>query len=175
MYAFWFVDWQSSCNFLRRTGFSQEGDRLDNRTIRVLLAEDFEPYRTLVASLLAAKTGFQVIGVASDGLEAMEKVERFRPDLVVMDIGLPKLNGLSAARRICELQPTPKIVFLTQETDADVVKEALKLGAVAYLTKQRVGSDLGPALEAILDGKRFVSGGLDGGESVPRNGKDRAD
>jgi DNA-binding NarL/FixJ family response regulator len=147
---------------------------LDNPTIQVLLVEDFEPYRRLVASLLAAKTGFQVTCVASDGLEAVEKAERFRPNLVVLDIGLPKLNGLAAARRIRKLLPTSKIVFLTQETDADVVGEALNLGAVAYLTKQRLRSDLGPALEAILEGKRFVSSGLDGVKSLPKNGKGRA-
>lgn len=131
--------------------------------------DDFEPYRTVITSLLAGHARFQVICEASDGLEAEEKAKQLAPDLILMDIGLPKLNGLEAARRIRELLPTSKIVFLTQETDADVVREALNFGAVGYVVKQRTSSDLLPALAAVLQGKRFVSAGLDGNESAPVN------
>jgi CheY-like chemotaxis protein len=129
-------------------------------TIRVLLAEDFRPYRALVASLLSQESAVQVIGEASDGLEIVEKAQQLRPDLIFMDIGLPNLNGLEAARRIHDLNPSAKIVFLTQETDIDVVEEAFSLGACGYVLKQQVETELRPALAAVLQGRRFVSSGL---------------
>lgn len=119
----------------------------------------------MVASLLSGSTQFRVICEASDGVEAVEQARLLSPDVVLMDIGLPNLNGLEAARRICELAPAPKIVFLTQETDADVVQEAFNLGAAGYVSKQRTRSDLLPALADILEGKRFVSEGLVDGHS----------
>jgi len=91
----------------------------------------------MVTCPLARNTHFQVICEVSDGIEAVEKARLLGPDVILMDIGLPKLNGLEAARRIRELLPASKIVFLTQETDADVVREALKLGAAGYVTEQR--------------------------------------
>jgi DNA-binding NarL/FixJ family response regulator len=136
--------------------------------IRILLVEDFEPYRSFVTVLLADNIHFQIICEASDGLEALEKAKQLSPDLILMDIGLPKLNGLEAARRIRELLPMSKIVFLTQEADADVMREAFNLGAAGYIFKQRTRSDLLPGLAAIFQGERFVSAGL-AGESVPAN------
>lgn len=129
------------------------------------MAEDFRPYRTLVASLLNQESHLQVVGEASDGLEIVEKAQQLQPDLIFMDIGLPNLNGLEAARRIHELNPSTKIVFLTQEIDTDVVREAFSLGACGYILKQQVETELLPALAAVLQGRRFVSSGLpDGGQ-----------
>lgn len=164
------VDGTLIATFSQGLGFTFPlGDRLPNSRIHILLVDDFEPYRTVITSLLAGHPRFQVICEASDGLGAEEKAKQLAPDLILMDIGLPKLNGLEAARRIRELLPTSKIVFLTQETDADVVREALNLGAVGYVVRQRTSSDLLPALAAVLQGKRFVSAGLDGNEFAPVN------
>jgi len=134
-----------------------------------LLAEDFAPYRRLISSLLDKNSEWQVIGEASDGLEVVKKAAELGPDLVFMDIGLPKLNGLEAARRVLEFDPSTKIVFLTQETDTDVLREALRLGASGYLLKQEAQADLLPALAAVLQGKRFVGRGIspDGSETGP--------
>jgi len=142
---------------------------LAKSTVQILLAEDFKPYRTLVSSLLTMNGYVQVI-CAEDGIEATEQARLRCPDLILMDIGLPKLNGLEAARRIRELVPAAKIVFLTQETDADVVQEAFELGAAGYVAKQKTRSDLLPALAAILEGGRFVSDGLADGRFAPKNG-----
>ena len=80
-----------------------------------------------------------------------------KPDLILLDIGLPKLNGLEAARRIRQLSPESKILFLSQESSADVVQEALRLGALGYVVKGHAQSDLLPAVEAVLRGERFIS------------------
>jgi DNA-binding NarL/FixJ family response regulator len=101
-----------------------------------------------------------VVGEASDGLEIVEKAQQLRPDVIFMDIGLPSLNGLEAARKIHHLNPSAKIVFLTQETDIDTVKEAFNLGACGYILKQHAETELLPALAAVLQGRRFVSTGL---------------
>ena len=128
--------------------------------MRILVVEDFEPYRAFVTSLLKEKPDVQVISEALDGLEAVAKAQQFSPDLILMDIGLPKLNGIEAARQILEFTPTSKIVFLTQEASAEVVQEAFRLGAWGYVLKSRAANDLPAAIEAVLRGERFVSSGL---------------
>jgi DNA-binding NarL/FixJ family response regulator len=102
----------------------------------------------------------QVIGEVSDGLEAVHKAEELRPDLILLDVGLPTLSGIEAARRIRKLSPTSKILFVSQESSTDVVEEALRLGATGYVVKTRAASDLLPAVEAIRQGGQFVSSGL---------------
>jgi CheY-like chemotaxis protein len=103
-----------------------------------------------------------VICEASDGSEAVQKAEELRPNLILLDIGLPKLNGLEAARQIRKLAPESKILFLTQESSADVVQEALSLGALGYVVKAHAGTELLAAVQAVLQGKQFVSSGLSG-------------
>jgi CheY-like chemotaxis protein len=102
----------------------------------------------------------------SDGLAAVQKAEELKPDLILLDIGLPTLNGIEAARQIRKLVPKAKILFLSQESSDDVVQEVLNLGARGYVAKTRAGSDLLAAVEAVLEGKRFVSRGLTGRDSV---------
>jgi DNA-binding NarL/FixJ family response regulator len=133
---------------------------VETPTIHILLAEDFAPYRALIASLLNENSKLHVIGEVSDGLEVVERVHQLKPDLILMDIGLPGLNGLEAARRVLERNPSAKIVFLSQETNADVVREAFRLGAYGYVLKQQAEADLLPAITAVVQGKRFVGHGL---------------
>jgi DNA-binding NarL/FixJ family response regulator len=127
---------------------------------RILLVDDFERWRRLVASLLQKCPEWLIVGEASDGLEAIQKVEELRPDLIVLDLGLPKLNGIEAARQIRKLNPESKIIFLSQESSVEVVQAALSVGAQGYVVKTRVRSDLLAAVEAVLEGRRFVSSGL---------------
>jgi DNA-binding NarL/FixJ family response regulator len=132
---------------------------------RILLVEDFRPQRHLIALLLNRNPNLVLVSEAEDGVEAVAQAQQLRPDIILMDIALPRLNGLDAARQVRCLVPTAKIVFLTQETDSDVVREAFGMGAWGYVLKQEMGADLPAALDAVIQGKRFVSDGLGDGLS----------
>jgi DNA-binding NarL/FixJ family response regulator len=125
-------------------------------TVSVLVVEDFEPFRRFISSTLEKRRDLQIICEVSDGLEAVKKAEELKPDLILMDIGLPGLNGLDAARQIRKLAPESKIIFLSQESSPDIVQEALNLGALGYVVKARAGSELLPAVESVLLEKQFV-------------------
>ena len=103
----------------------------------------------------------QVIGEASDGLEALEKAKELQPDLILLDISMPKLNGLETARRLRSFAPDAKILFISQDTSPDIVQEALRSGGRGYVNKLRVIGDLLPAIDAVLRGEQFVSSGLE--------------
>jgi len=127
---------------------------------RVLVVEDFAPFCQFVRSTLAERTDVQVIGEVADGLEAVQKAELLEPNLVLLDIGLPTLNGIEAARQISKLAPKSKIIFVSQESSREVVQEALNVGAWGYVVKTKAAIDLLAAVDAVFEGKRFVSVGL---------------
>jgi len=129
-------------------------------TIRILLVDDYLRWQHYVSSLLETMIEFEVIAVAADGLEAVQKAGELQPDLILLDIGLPKLNGIEAARRIRNLSPNSKILFVSQETSSELVKEALQLGAMGYLVKSDAASELLLGVEAVLRGEQFVSSSL---------------
>ena len=126
-------------------------------TVRILVVDDFGLFRQSVVELLGKRPELQVVGEASDGLEALQKAIEWRPDLILLDIGLPSLNGIEVARQMRSLVSESKIIFLTQETSADVVQEAMSLGAWGYVVKTKAAVDLFAAVEAVLSGKTFVS------------------
>ena len=99
------------------------------------MVEDYEPFRRFICSTLRKSSELDIVGEVADGLEAVQKAEELRPDLIVLDIGLPSLNGIDAARRIHKLLPKSKMLFVSQESSADVVQEALALGALGYVVK----------------------------------------
>jgi DNA-binding NarL/FixJ family response regulator len=118
-------------------------------SVRVLVVEDFEPFRRFVCSTLGKRPDLQVICEVSDGLEAVQKAEELQPDLILLDIGLPTLNGIEVARQIRKLSPQSKILFVSQESSADVIEEALSLGAMGFVIKAHAGSELLVALEPV--------------------------
>lgn len=126
-------------------------------SVRVLVVDDYEPFRRMVCSMLKAVANVQVIGEASDGLEAVHKAEELKPDLILLDIGLPSLNGIEAAPRISRVLPDAKILFVSQDNDPDVVAVALSGGAKGYVHKVDVTKDLLPAVQAVLRGEHFSS------------------
>jgi len=131
-------------------------------SLRVLVVDDYEPFRRFICSTLAKRPDLQVVGEASDGLEAVRRAEELQPDLIVLDIGLDTLNGIEAARRIRKLCPQCKILFVTQESSADVAQEAFSVGAMGYVVKAHAGGELLAALEEVCQGRQFVSRGLPG-------------
>jgi DNA-binding NarL/FixJ family response regulator len=133
---------------------------LAESTIQVLLVDDYEPWRRFVRSTLEEYPKLQVIGEASDGLEAVQKAQELQADLILMDIGLPTLNGIEAARRIRGLSAKSKILFVSQESSTDVAQEALSFGE-GYVIKAQAATELPAAVEAVLRGRHFVGTGLD--------------
>ena len=142
--------------------FGRTDDDRSMSSVRVMVVEDYEPFRRFLCSNLGKKPEFLIVGEASDGIEAVRQAAELQPDLILLDIGLPSLNGIEAARRIRKLSPESKIIFVSQESSADVVQEALSTGAAAYVVKTSVASSLWPAVEAVRLGRRFVSPGLAG-------------
>lgn len=126
---------------------------------RILSVDDFEPYRLFIVSLLHERSDLKVICGVSNGLEAVQKAQELKPDLILMDIGLPGLNGIEAARRIRTLAPNSKIIFLTQESSPELVREAVILGASGYVFKSKAETDLLTAVDSVLQGKQFFDDG----------------
>ena len=126
-------------------------------SLRVLVVEDFVTFRRVTSSILGKKRELHIVCEVSDGLEAIQKAKELKPDLILLDIGLPLLNGIEAARQILKLAPESKILFVSQESSADVVLDALSVGALGYVVKPHVGGDLLAAVESVISGKHFVS------------------
>jgi DNA-binding NarL/FixJ family response regulator len=129
-------------------------------TYRVLIVDDYEPWRRHAGSTLGNDLRWQIVGEASDGLEAVEKAGALKPDLILLDLGLPTLTGIEAARRILALDPGARIVFLSEHRSWDIVEVALGTRARGYIVKSDVGADLPSVLAAIVDGRRFISASI---------------
>ncbi len=128
--------------------------------VRILIVEDVEDWRRSVCSLLRRGPGLRVVAEVTDGSKAVQETIELKPDLILLDIALPNLNGIEAARRICQISPGTKILFVSQNNDADVVQAALSSGGRGYVLKADAGNELLTAIEAVLRGKRFVSSRL---------------
>src|SRR6266566_8391476 len=139
---------------------------MEGSTICILVVDDYEPWRRFVSTRLHKQPELQVMGEALDGLEAVRKAQQLHPDLILLDIGLPSLNGIEAARRIRKLSPESKILFVSQESSADGVAEALGLGACGYVVKTDAGSELLEALDVVLRGGQFVGRRFSGHDFV---------
>ena len=116
-------------------------------SIRVLVAEDFEDFRRYVCAELRSRPDVEVVCEVSDGLAAVQKACESKPQLILLDIGLPSLNGLEAARRIGEHLPETRILFVSQESSAEIVEEAFRAGGCGYVVKGDSGNE-------IIDGHR---------------------
>ena len=136
------------------------GGPLLKSSIRVLIVEDFEQWRNFYYSTLQQQAEFQVIVEVSDGLEGVHRARQLQPDLILLGIGLPTMNGIEAARRIREVSPGSRILFVSENRSADIVKEALGTGAGGYVLKSDSAGELLPAINAVLQGKRYVSASL---------------
>lgn len=133
---------------------------MEMSSVRVLVVDDYEPFRRFICKTLAERPNLLVVCEVSDGLEAVQKAEELQSDLIFLDIGIPTLNGIAAARQIRTLAPESKIIFVSQGSSPDLVNEARNLGAWGYGVKTKAGSDLLAAVDAVLNGRRFLRGGL---------------
>ena len=124
--------------------------------IRILLADDFAQWRGFVSSTVNREPDWSIVGEALDGPEAVQKAKDLTPDLILLDIGLPKLNGIEVARQIRKLVTQSKILFLSALDDPDIVREAMRSGGNGYVVKLDAASELTKAIKDILRGKQYV-------------------
>src|SRR5271154_3962418 len=146
--------------------------------LRILIADDHEVVRRGLAALLQTHEGWEVCGEAKDGREAVEMAKQLKPDVVILDIGMPILNGLAATRQLAQLNPQQKMIVLTITDSDQVIREALEAGARGFVLKSDAARDLVSAVEA-LQGKRMfftprvndlvLRGFLDKGHAISRN------
>ena len=118
--------------------------------LRILLVDDFASWRSYVASVLQERECFEVVGEAADGQEAIEKATELQPDLILMDIAMPKLNGIEAARRIRDRAANSKIVFISLEIPDELAEAAVAVGAQAYIAKREIRAKLLPTIDSLF-------------------------
>jgi DNA-binding NarL/FixJ family response regulator len=135
---------------------------LTTSPVRVLLVDDFKPWHRVISTMLQKQPDMQLVGQAFDGFHAVQQAQELQPDLILLDVGLPTINGIEAARRIRTVSPHSKILFVSQNRSSDIAEEALRTGASGYVVKSDVASELLPAMWAVLEGKQFVSASLAG-------------
>ena len=141
--------------------------RNSSRTlVRILVVDDHEPFRQFLHLKLQQRPELQIVGEASDGLEGVQKAKDLQPDLILLDIGLPRLNGIEAAHRIMKFSPNANILFISQENDAALIAAAIGNGAKGFVRKLNVNRELLPAIEAVLREEHIRSTGVTQRESA---------
>ena len=147
---------------LRHSIEARRGKSLDKDKVRILSVDDSEPWRRFVRLALLIDGSLQIVAEASDGLEAIHRARELRPDLVLLDIGLPTLNGIETARQIRKHVAHSRIVMVSENRSRNIAEEAFRAGASCYVAKSDAGSDLLSAVRAALRGEKFVSTALVG-------------
>jgi DNA-binding NarL/FixJ family response regulator len=135
----------------------QKAAAVQDLGVRILVVEDYANWSHFICSTLEQKQELRVVCAVSNGLDAIEKAGQLKPDLILLDIGLPELNGIEAARRIRAFDPQSKIIFVSENRDRDIIHEALSTGACGYVLKSLAGRELLSAVEVVLRGGTFIS------------------
>jgi two-component system response regulator NreC len=130
---------------------------MNKQKIRILLADDHAVVRQGFKMILAAQPDFEIVGEAGNGREAIELAETLGPDVVVMDVAMPELNGIEATRRLCAASPRTRVLALSMHKDSVYVREILRAGARGYLLKDAIDRDLLDAVRAIARGDGYIS------------------
>jgi DNA-binding NarL/FixJ family response regulator len=126
-------------------------------TIRILVVDDHPVVRHGVRTLLSSRPEWKIIDEAEDGVEAVEKANSLKPDIVILDVSMPRMNGLEACRRIRKSVPESEILIVTQHDSAQMMQEAMSAGARGYVVKSNVARDLPAAVEALSQHRPFTS------------------
>jgi DNA-binding NarL/FixJ family response regulator len=124
-------------------------------TVRILVVDDHPVVRQGLRTLLSSRPGWEIIDEAEDGIEALEKADRLQPDVVLLDVSMPRMDGLEACRRIRQVVPKSEILFVTQHDSPQMMREALGAGARGYVVKSNAARDLLAALDAVSQHKFF--------------------
>jgi DNA-binding NarL/FixJ family response regulator len=149
--------------FVNLVGNSKQEEAISKQSIlRILVVDDFAPWRRSVSTIAQIEPGWHVISEASDGLQAVQKAEELKPDLILLDISLPKLSGIEAARQIRKVAPNSKILFVSTYASWEIAERALDTGASGYVVKGDAWNELAMAMEAVFQGKRYISRRLKG-------------
>lgn len=127
---------------------------------QILVVDDFLPWQRFVFRLFEPHMDLRIMAVANDGFQAVQKAKELQPDLILMDLSLPGLNGIEATREILTISPASKILFVSEHRGSDVIQAALEAGASGYVLKSDSHSDLIRGVRAVLAGEQFVSSSL---------------
>jgi DNA-binding NarL/FixJ family response regulator len=128
--------------------------------VRALIVDDFREWRQELRSLLERTHILQIVGEAADGLDAVQKAQELQPELILLDVGLPKLSGLQALRLIKECAPLARVLFVSENRSWEIAQEAFQIGALGYLVKSDVGRELLAAVSKVLENQQFISSSL---------------
>jgi len=134
--------------------------------IRILVVDDSPDWQRFLLARLESHCDLKIVAVANDGLEAVQRAAELQPDLTLMDLNLPVMNGFDATRRIREVSPDSRVVFLTQNASRDLVSAAFEAGACGYIVKSDLGADLIPGIKTVFENKQFVSRSLRAGSQT---------
>jgi len=137
-------------------------------SIRVLVLEHFDQFQKTIGPILRQRPQWKVVGVVVEAADAVRLAKQLQPDLILLDIDLPRMNGVKAARRLRSAAPDSKMVFLGQESSIGVVREAFRLGASGYVIKEYAPSELVPAMETVLQGTEFIGSGVWGANLIAK-------
>lgn len=134
--------------------------KVEMRIVRILVVDDFVPWQRLVLTQLESQTNYEVISVAVNGSQAVQKARQSQPDVILMDLNLPQITGLEAIRQIRMFAPFSKVLFMSANGDPELIQAAFAAGGAGYILKNDSNTDLIPGIRAVLAGRRFVSRSL---------------
>ena len=138
----------------------ETAQELQMALVRILIVDDFDLWKSFVMARLRERPDLEIVGFASDGLQAVQKAEELQPDIILLDMMLPKLNGIQAAQQIRRVAPLSKILFVSSESDSGSVQSAFQAGGSGYISKLEAAEGLLDGIASVLRGERFVSPGL---------------